>query len=163
MFSTTAQCNFDPERYEILLDDETMQVIHGLVVPSWLPTGTTWTANGFDPTLFPQGKLPMKRIMYEDGENYHSIAALAYAMAHRANNVTGPPAWLFTFKLSSEDVNKHTWDGSLKMASDGTHTLAIMRQLDPANYPGLRDMWFHRIEPGDGDQLLEQGRALIRS
>ena len=86
---------------------------------------------------------------------------LGYALAHRAKRVKGPPRFLLTVNLSPEDVYKHTWDESLKMYPR-TNTLAVMKKLDSANYPGLRDATVHPISPESGEQLLKIGYGYIR-
>ena len=104
----------------------------------------------------------MKRILYENGVNRNSVATLAFALAHRANRVKGAPRWLLTFKLSPEDVCKHMWEGSLKMYSD-SNTLAVVKTLDTANYPGLRDATAHPISADVGDGLLRVGYGLLQA
>ena len=65
----------------------------------------------------PQGDLPMKTVMYEDGDSRHSVNFLAFALAHRANHVNAPPRYLLTFNLSPEHLYKHAWEGCLKRYS----------------------------------------------
>ena len=153
-----ARSEFDTEAYEMFLDEETVTAFQGGPVP-WLKD-TEWTTDGVDPSIFPGGELPMKRIKHEDGVNRHSVALLAFALAHRAKHVNGPPRWLLTFKLSLEDVNKHAWEGSLKMYAY-TNTLAVLKKLDTANYPGIRDQFVHPISPKVGDELLDIGYRML--
>ena len=69
--------------YEILIDESTATA-----------QGNGWLARGMDPTLFPQGAIPFKRILFENGVNNHSVASKYYALAHRARRVEGLPCWL---------------------------------------------------------------------
>ena len=102
----------------------------------------------------------MKRVVYENGENCHGPAKVAFALAHRATHVSNPPAWLLTLKLAPEEVNKHMWDGSLIMHKD-RNTLAFKRTVDPRNFPGLRDVKVHPVT--NGDEVLQSGYDLLQS
>ena len=90
------------DMYEILLDKAMWDACPG--GPIQWDGDTSWRATGMDPTLFPQGSIPMKRVLLEGGENNHSIAAKYFAMAHRAHHVDGLPRWLITFKIAPKDL-----------------------------------------------------------
>ena len=155
----SALSDYHPEKYEMFLCEETMAIFHGKS-PSWLAADDgPWTTYGIDPSIFPQGQLPMKRVAL-DTAHHHSVALLAFAMAHRANHVIGPPRYLLTFRLSPEDVFDHSWEGSLKVYPE-THTLAIMKTLDLTNFPGLRDCLLHPIAEEVGKQYLQIGYSYI--
>jgi hypothetical protein len=83
--------DYDEETYEMFIDEATAIAFDGGQV-SWLAEGD-WRANGMDPTLFPAGELPMKRIKRVHGVNNHDVALKYYALAHRSQMVNGPPRW----------------------------------------------------------------------
>ena len=54
--------------------------VQGKKLP-WLQA-VEWRAEGADPSLFPNGTLPMKRILLNEGEDTHEPATKYDAMAH---------------------------------------------------------------------------------
>ena len=61
--------------YVMFIDEEAMRVFNGNPI-QWADADwtSTWRPNGIDPTIFPHGELPMKRVRLENGETDHSIA-----------------------------------------------------------------------------------------
>ena len=121
---------YDTDTYEILLDEATAIACDG--GPIQWADDTEWRATGMDPSLFPQGALPMKRVLLERGENNHSIAAKYFAMAHRAGNVKGPPRFLLQFKIPPTDLVPHLFAGSVQI-NPHIETLAFKKLITPEN------------------------------
>ena len=118
-----------------------------------------WLATGMDPTLFPQGAIPFKRILFENGVNNHSVASKYCALAHRARRVEGLPCWLISITLQPEDLIKSLFDGSVQINPD-TETLAFTETLTPQNYPGITAV-ARRIVPEIGSRLLQSGYTAL--
>ena len=128
--------------YEILIDESTATA-----------QGNGWLARGMDPTLFPQGAIPFKRILFENGVNSHTIASKYCALTHRARRVQGPPCWLISITLQPGDLNKSLFDGSMEIKPD-QETLAFKKEITPQNYPGITAVT-RRIVPEIGSRLLQ--------
>ncbi len=118
-----------------------------------------WRATGMDPYLFPQGVIPMKRILLENGVNNHSLATKYCALAHRAARVEGPPRWLISITFQPGDLVKCLFDGSVQISPE-TSTLAFKKQSTPENYHGTTGIT-HPIAPEIGDLLLQSGYAAL--
>lgn len=107
-----------------------------------------------DPSLFPRGELPMKRVSLENGDNNHSIAGTYFALAHRARRVDGPPRWLVTLGVAPNDLLKFLFDGSAQIIPL-TDTLAFNKVLTPDNYLGIAKPTIHPLEEHVGESVLE--------
>ena len=142
------------DAYEILLDDQMFQAYSGRAI-SWLEHDT-WRAEGLEPTLFADGKVPMKLIEGDD----HIIAAKGYALAHRAGKVEGPPTWYIQILIAPEELLQHLFDGSVQMIPH-TNTLAFGKVINRANYPCLSKLLIRPVSPEAGEQLLRTGYANI--
>ncbi len=149
---------YDTDTYEILLDEATAVAFNGGPIP-WADD-KEWRATGMDPSLFPQGALPMKRVLLERGENNHSIAGKYFAMAHRAGHVGGPPCWLVQFKIPPADLVPYLFEGSVQI-NHHIETLAFKKLITPENFPGLFDGKAHPIPEESGQHLLEMGYAAL--
>ena len=149
---------YDTDTYEILLDEATAVAFNG--GPIQWADDKEWRATGMDPSLFPQGALPMKRVLLERGENNHSIAAKYFAMAHRAHHVNGLPRWLITFKIAPKDLVTYLFEGSVQI-NPHTETLAFKKLITPENYPGLSNGKAHPIPEEMGQRLLQMGYAAL--
>ncbi len=149
---------YDTDTYEILLDEATAVAFNGGPIP-WADD-KEWRATGMDPSLFPQGALPMKRVLLERGEHNHSIAGKYFALAHRAQRVDGPPRWLITFKIAPKDLVKYLFEGSVQI-NHHTETLAFKKLITPENYPGLSNEKAHPIPEVLGERLLQMGYAAL--
>ncbi len=149
---------YHPDMYEIFLDNA-MWIACGGGPIQW-DEDTSWRATGMDPTLFPQGSIPMKRVLLERGENNHSIAAKYFAMAHRAHHVNGPPRWLITFKIAPKDLVTYLFEGSVQI-NHHTETLAFKKLITPENFPGLSNGKAHPIPEEMGERLLQMGYAAL--
>ncbi len=144
------------DMYEILLDQAMWDATQGGPI-DWDPN-TSWRATGLDPSLFPQGHIPMKRVLLEHGENTHSIAGKYFAKAHRAGNVNGPPRFLLQFKIPPTDLVPHLFAGSVQI-NPHIETLAFSMVINLQNYPGLIDGIVHPLSEDVGQQLLKVGYA----
>ncbi len=149
---------YDTDTYEILLDEATAIACDG--GPIQWADDTEWRATGMDPSLFPQGALPMKRVLLERGENNHSIAGNYFALAHRAQRVDGPPRWLISFKIAPKDLVTYLFEGSVQI-NHHTETLAFKKLITPENFPGLFDGKAHPIPEEMGQRLLQMGYAAL--
>ncbi len=127
--------------------------------PTATAQGNEWLARGMGPTLFPQGAIPMKRILFENGVNNHILASKYYALAHRAHRVEGPPCWLISITLEPGDLIESLFDGSAQTNPD-TDTLAFTEALAPQNYPGITAV-ARRIVPEIGSRLLQSGYTAL--
>eukprot|EP00975_Prorocentrum_lima_P043400 9111564-Prorocentrum_lima.AAC.1 len=133
---------FDAESYEMLIDEDTFAAFSGGEI-TWLEN-TNWRAQGMDPTLFPDGMLPFKQVLIEDGRNQHTIACKYYALAHRKGYAKGPPRYLITLKMEPSEVLKAQWVNLVKV-DPRAQTLAFLEKITPENYPGLKDAVLHPI------------------
>ncbi len=149
---------YHPDMYEILLDKAMWDACRGGPI-QWDPD-TLWRATGMDPTLFPQGSIPTKRVLLEPGENNHSIAGKYFAMAHRAGHVTGLPCWLVQFKIAPTDLVPYLFEGSVQI-NHHIETLAFNMLITPENFPGLFDGKAHPIPEEMGQRLLDMGYAAL--
>ena len=115
---------------------------------------------GFDPAIFPKGRVPFKKInLNSNGDNRHTVAAMWYAMAHRSGNVEGPPFGIATLDLSDEGVVKGIWDQTLFVAPEQS-SLNFCKPITMENYEGLADIpLLQNIE--NGESLLQLGYALL--
>ena len=149
---------YDTDTYEIFLDDARAIACDG--GPIQWAEDTPWRATGMDPSLFPQGAIPMKRVLLERGENNHSIAAKYFAMAHCAHHVNGLPRWLITFKIAPKDLVTYLFEGSVQI-NHHTETLAFKKLITPENFPGLFNGKAHPIPEEMGQRLLQMGYAAL--
>ena len=157
MAATDPALKYHLTDYEILIDESTATAFDGGPV-AWLED-EEWRATGMDPTLFPQGAIPFKRILFENGVHNHSVASKYYSLAHRARRVQGPPCWLISITLQPEDLIKSLFDGSVQINPD-TETLAFTETLTPQNYPGITAV-ARRIVPEIGSRLLQSGYTAL--
>ena len=92
-------CSLEP--YEILLDEPIAVAVIGGPIP-WCQD-TTWVSNGLHNSLFPNGQIPMKRVMISaKDEPDHSIAMKYVVMAHRSKSLDGPPHLLVRITMNQE-------------------------------------------------------------
>ena len=153
----TGAKSYDLTKYEILIDESTATAFEGGPV-AWL-NGQEWRATGVDPSLFPQGVIPMKRILLENGVNNHSLATKYYALAHRSDRVEGPPRLLISIAFRPGDLVKCLFDGSVQISPE-TNTLAFKKQITPQNYPGITAV-ARRIVPEISSRLLQSGYTAL--
>jgi hypothetical protein len=154
-----AGTTYDMQKYEILVDKQTITAFHGGPVP-WT-TDQSWRASGMDPSLFPNGMIPLKRVLMEDGENHHTIAAKYYALAHRAEKVTGPPHWLITFEIPIADTLVYLFEGKA-IIDHYPETLGLTRLITPETYPALTAT-AHPLMPDFAEYILQQGYDALNS
>ncbi len=157
MAATAPALKYHLTECEILIDESTATAFDGGPV-AWLK-GEEWRATGMDPTLFPQGAIPFKRILFENGVNNHSVASKYYALARRARRVQGPPCWLISVTLQPEDLSKSLFDGSVQINPD-TGRLAFKKEIAPQNYPGIT-AGARCVVSEIGSRLLQSGYTAL--
>ena len=152
---------YHDELFEILLDQETMVAFNGGEV-AWC-TDKTYRCEGPDPTIFPLGEIPMKRVVLDENMEIvcnFPIAALFYAMAHRCGNVTGAPVAVMRVQLSQEGQHHGFFRSSLT-PNPQEHTVAFNKTLTHENYAGVKDVVYHEMSEDVGQALLNLGYALL--
>ena len=161
------RAKFLPYQFEMLLDKQTLDALQGGPV-AWLtdsPDASTrdWHAQGFEHSLFPGGVIPFKFILKgPDGKGMHNLAAMYYAMAHRARMVSGPPVAIATVEFQHEAFFECIAAGSL-MVSSKQHTLNFCKNITPENYSGTECPLVQELTDGDtilgaGYRFLDQGQ-----
>ena len=119
---------------------------------------------GPDPTIFPNGELPMKKVVLDDSMEIVAdfpIASLFFAMAHRRGNAKGVPAALMRVQLGPEGQRRGVSAGSLIPRAQ-QHTVAFVKRLTPENYAELKDVVIHEIKVDVGQRMLDFGYALLK-
>ena len=118
-----------------------------------------WRAEGLDPTMFPGGEVPFKRVLMENGVNKHSIAAKWFARAHRRGNATGLPAYRVTMKMSPAAVLGAIW-AEKAIPHPNREGLGLLVTVTTKNYPAMYDLDVNPIVPAHGQWLLDEGYRL---
>ncbi len=147
-----------PDMYVMLIDESTATAFDRGPV-SWA-NDQEWRADGIDPSILPNGYIPMKRASGADLVGRDAPASKGFALAHRAGRVEGPPRWIISLTLSAECVVKHLFDGSLQV-HHRIDTLAFKKQISQENYPGIANVEANPILPHVGNQLLQFGYGQI--
>ena len=149
----------------MLLDEPTEKAINAMPI-EWLrdepdPNVRSYRAHGFDPTIFPKGWIPFKRVaLNEQGTNRHVLAAMYYALAYGSGKVKGPPVALATLELSSAGFVSGYWKDTLHVTPDQC-TLHLKRAITIEDYEGFADT--PMVQPLlNGDDLLRLGQMLLQ-
>ena len=98
--------------FEMCIDVETLNSFMGDEV-AW---SKPYKCDGIDPSIFPKGELPMKKILLEEKMEIvvnSTVAAMYYAMAHRRSHVKGPPVAMIRVTLGYLGLSRSSLDGSL--------------------------------------------------
>ena len=154
---------YDDELFEILLDKGTASAFKGGAVP-WCDDQTYRCEEGPDPTIFPRGELPMKKVLLGvdlDPMANYPIASMFYAMAHRRKHVEGQPYALLRVRLGAGGQLRGFLDGSL-VSHPWQHTVAFAKAITRENYVELKYLFYHEIQEDLGKLLLDYGYAMLR-
>ena len=94
--------------YEILLDQKLMEAYCTLKTPEYVrKCHPNYAMVPFDNTIWPNGKISMKRVLCGvPPEQDHAIAAHYFAMAARRSNADGLPQMLIKVTMTPECLNR---------------------------------------------------------
>ena len=150
--------------YEMLLDEEMTDAYARLKTPHYV---LRWNPNyqmiPMDNTIWPQGKIRMKRILRSltpGHPNEHAIAAMYFAMAVRRTFAHGVPRMLIKVSMTAECLTRAFLENTVENFR-GQHTLAFCKPLTKEYYGVGFDSAQHEIPPERGQQLLELGQRVL--
>ena len=123
---------FHDRMFEMCIDQETWNSFMGDEV-SW---SRPYKCDGIDPSIFPKGELPMKKIFLDENmelmENY-PVTAMYYAMTHGRSHVKGPPVGLLRVTLGDVGLSRSFLNGSLVPHIE-QHGVVFTKSVTPENY-----------------------------
>ena len=146
---------FHDNKFEMCIDEATFNcLVRGQEV-AW---AKPYKCDGIDPTIFPNGELPMKKVLVVGGERIDAVAAMYYALAHRRKHVNGPPHSILRFEIGYQGLSRGFLSGTLVPHVE-QHGVGFKKKLTRENYTDHADIEFHEIQ--NGQEVLEHGYNLL--
>ena len=142
--------------FEMCIDEETYNSLAGGQEVAW---AKPYKCEGIDTSIFPKGELPMKKILIDEGMDNAHVAAMYYAMAHRAGHAKGPPVAMLRIEMGYQGLTRGFLNGTLVPHVE-QHGVGFKENVTRENYPELTDVVFHPIQ--NGQEVLDHGYNLLK-